>query len=208
LSKFSKYVVIARPEGTEATFGQRGFTFIEVMVAMLIFVLAVLAAVNIARGSVRATIDAKEMTVASWLVQNAMVDLETRLETEGIEKGCEKKKEGKFPPPHENFSWISSCEEIEFNISEEASKLQAAAGQEEDTSQQANVIQKMILQTASEYITKALRELHTEVYWMRGKQRLSVDLTTHFVRYDLPLVLSATGGPGGAGAPPSGGQAP
>lgn len=193
----------AKPEAASAP---RGFTFIEVMVAMLIFVLAVLAAVNIARGSVRATIDAKEMTVASWLVQNAMVELETRLETEGIDKGCEKKKEGKFNPPYDSYSWVSTCDEIEFNISEAASKMQAAAGQsDEDNTQQENMIQKMILQTASEYITKALRELHTEVYWMRGKQRQSVNLTTHFVRYDLPLVLSATGGPGGAGTPPSGG---
>jgi len=175
---------------TDRNRNRSGFTFIEVMVAMLIFVLAVMAAVDIARGSVRATVDAKEMSVASWLVQNAMVDLETKLETDGIEKGCEKKKEGKFEPPYERFSWISSCEEIEFNISEAAAKLAANEEREDGEVEKENMIQKMILQTASDYITKALRELHTEVYWMRGKQKMTVTLTTHFVRYDLPLTLS------------------
>ncbi len=187
--------VIAR-SSDEATLSMAGFTFIEVMVAMLIFVLAALASVNIARGSVRATLDAKEMSVATWLLQNSMVELETKVETEGIEKGCEKKKEGKFPPPNEKFSWIRTCEEIDFNISEAAAKVAAASGdnKEEEQTSKENMIQKLILQTASDYITKALRELHTEVYWIKGKQKQSISLTTHFVRYDLPLTLSAVGG--------------
>lgn len=189
---------------------RKGFTFIEVMVAMAIFVLAVIAAVDIARGAVRATRDAKEMSTAAWLAQSAMVELETRLETEGIEKGCEKKKEGKFKAPFENYAWVSSCEEIDFNISQEAAKVAAAAGEEKEQGEieKENVMQKMILKAASEYITKALRELHTEVTWLRGKQKLNVALTTHFVRYDLPLTLPGVPGGGGgtgAGAPGAGG---
>ena len=41
---------------------------------------AALAGVDIANGSVRATRDAKEITVATWLLQNALVELETRVE--------------------------------------------------------------------------------------------------------------------------------
>lgn len=190
---WSNLRVVARSRRRRGNLVAPGFTFIEVMVSMLIFVLAVIAAVNIARGSVRATLESKEISVANWLAQTAMVELETKLETDGIEKGCEKKKEGKFPAPNEKFSWISSCEEIEFNISEAASKIAAAQGEEEDATQKENMIQKMILQTASDYISKALRELHTEVYWMRGKQRMSVSLTTHFVRFDQPLQISQLG---------------
>lgn len=169
----------------------KGFTFIEVMVAMLIFVLAVLAAVDISRGSVRATRDAKEMSVASWLVQSAMVELETKLEADGVAKGCEKKREGKFPAPYDSYSWVSYCNEIEFNISEEAAKIARGENKEEElsTNESQNAIQKMILQTSSDYIKKSLRELHTEVSWMRGKQKQTVSLTTHFVKYDEPLVI-------------------
>lgn len=178
----------------------RGFTFIEVMVAMLIFVLAVLAAVDISRGSVRATRDAKEMSVASWLVQNAMVELETKLEAEGVDKGCEKKKEGRFKPPYEAYNWTSYCNEIEFNISEAAAKLAMANGEEEeDTNEASNAVQKMIIETSSDYIKKAMRELHTEVTWVRGKQKQSVSLTTHFVKFDEPLVIGGIPAVGGEG---------
>lgn len=172
------------------------------MVAMLIFVLAVLAAVDISRGSVRATRDAKEMSVASWLVQNAMVELETKLEAEGVDKGCEKKKEGKFPAPYEGYSWANYCNEIEFNISEAAAKLaqQKDGEEEENKSEASNAIQKMIIETSSDYIKKAMRELHSEVTWMRGKQKQSVSLTTHFVKMDEPLVIGGVPAAGGAGS--------
>ena len=72
-----------------ATFARdnRGFTFIEILIAIAIFVLAVLAAVNIATGSVKATQDAKDTTMATWLLQQKMVELETQLENKGIELG-------------------------------------------------------------------------------------------------------------------------
>ena len=177
----------------------KGFTFIEVMVAMLIFVLAALAALNIVRGSVRATKEAKQMSVATWLVQGAMVDLETQIEADGFDKGCEKKKDGKFKAPHENFNWTTSCEEIDFNISQAAAKAGAALGsdKEKDRESTEDVIQKMILDSASKYLTNSLRELHVIVWWLEGKQRKEVTLTTHFGRYDQPLSLPGVGGGGG-----------
>jgi type II secretion system protein I len=189
-----------------------GFTFIEVMVAMLIFVLAVLAAINITNGSVRATKDARETTVATWLLQNVMVELETRIETEGFDKACDKKKESKFEAPYENYRWMTSCDQIDFKLSQSAAQM---AGKDKDDkkndeatvdSQKEDAITKLILQTASDYITKSVRELHAEVYWFQGKTRRTVDLTTHVADYTQPLVLpggvpggSTTSGSGGAG---------
>ncbi len=179
-----------------------GFTFIEVMVAMLIFVMAVLAAVDIVNGSVRATKESKEITVATQLLQNVMVDLETKIETEGFDKGCEKKKEGTFESPHESFSWKTFCEEIDFNLSQTASQLAGtdSSGNESATE---NQLQKLILDTASKYITKALRELHAEVTWTQGKDKRTIDLTTHFARFDQPLTIG--GIPGTGGTPATGG---
>ena len=172
-----------------------GFTFIEVMVAMLLFVIAVLAAVGIAQGSVRATRDTKEMSTATWLIQKVMVELETKLESEGIDKACEKKKTGKFDEPYERFTWATYCTELDFNISEAAAKIAAAAGEEEVDNKE-NVFQKMILKTASEYISKSMRELHAEVIWQQDKHKRVIALTTHFVRYDQPIALPALGGTG------------
>jgi len=178
---------------------KNGFTFIEVLVAMLILVLAVLASVSLTDGSVRATREAKDISTATWLLQNVMTELETKLETEGIEKGCEAKKEAKFEAPYEKYSWTTTCIEIDFNLSQTAADL-AKQNEEDDVSQnreQENQIQKFILDTASQYITKSLRELHAEVSWSQGKQRRKVDATTHFARYDQPIALPNLGGAGG-----------
>jgi type II secretion system protein I len=184
------------PRASKTRRPHAGFTFIEVLVAMAIFTMAVLAAINITSGSVGATRDAREVSEATWLLQQKMVELETKLETDGIEKACEKKDEGKFEAPHEKYSWKSSCDEVDFQISETASKMTQAEGEEEDKSSKENQLLKFILKTASDYITQSLREVHVEVDWVSGKNKRSVDATTHFVRYDQKVSLGGLGGGG------------
>lgn len=179
-----------------------GFTFIEVMVAILIFTLAVLAASNIADGSVKATRDARDITKATWLLQGVMTELETKLESQGIDKACDKKKEGKFEGAYDGYTWKTECYEIDFKLSETASKMSKDGAKESDANTE-NIIQKLVLQLASEYITKSLREIHAEVNWKQGKNVRTVTATSHFVRYDqqaqIPDLSALTGGSGGAG---------
>ncbi|NBX76705.1 MAG: prepilin-type N-terminal cleavage/methylation domain-containing protein [Proteobacteria bacterium] len=165
-----------------------GFTFIEVMIATVIFVMAALAAMDLARGSVRAVKDAQDVTMATWLLQKVIVELETRLESEGIEKACEKKKEGTFEPPHEKFSYVTYCSEIDFRLSEEASKILGEGAEEQsDNAQTINLYKKQLLEAMSKYISTASREIHAEVSWMQGKTPRVIDVTTHFVNYGLPI---------------------
>lgn len=169
----------------------RGFTFIEVLVAMAIFVMAVVVSVGLTGGAVKATKESKEITTATWLLGNVMVQLETRLETEGFDKGCEKKKDAKFEAPYERFTWTTYCQEIDFNLSQTAAKMMKDTQPDDgkDASQE-DMIQKMVLETASTYISKSIRELHAEVTWMAGKQKRTIDATTHIARYDQPLTVS------------------
>lgn len=172
----------------------QGFTFIEVMIATVIFVLAALAAMDLARGSVRAVKDAQDVTTATWLLQKVMVELETKIESEGIEKACEKKTDGTFDEPYERFSYVTFCTEIDFRISEAAAAM-LNEGEESSSPTQEDMIRKLVLNTASDYLSKASRELHVEVLWNQGKTPRSVDVTTHIARYDLPLPPISLGGP-------------
>lgn len=176
-----------------------GFTFIEVLVAMLIFVMAVIASVNVTEGSVRATREAREITTATWLLQNVMVELETKLETEGIDKGCEKKKEAKFEAPYERFSWTTYCNELELDLSS-VPELMKAGKKNDEASEKEDQIQKLVLDVAGKHISQSIRELHAEVKWMQNKTPRTISLTTHFARYDKGLPL-----PGGVGAAQPGG---
>jgi len=178
-----------------------GFTFIEVMIATVIFVLAALAAMDLAKGSVRAVKDAQDVTQATWLLQKTIVELETKIETEGIEKACEKKKDGVFPEPNQRFSFVTYCSEVDFKISEAASALLDDSKENDAKANQEDTLQKFVLSTASSYISKAARELHVEVSWMQGKTPRKIDVTTHVARYDLPLQIpQGVGGGGGSGS--------
>lgn len=176
-----------------------GFTFIEVMVAMLIFVMTIVTAITIVDGSVRATRDAREITVAAWLLQNVMTELEAKIETEGFEKGCEKKKGAKFQAPHDSYAWTSFCNEIDFNLPQAAARLMNTGGADSgDEVEKEDAIQKLILQLAGDYIGKSMRELHAEITWMQGKTKRQIAATTHVVRMDQPLTLPSFGAsPGG-----------
>lgn len=181
-----------------------GFTFIEVLVAMLIFVLAVLGAVNIAQGSVRASAEAKDIAMATWLLQGLMADLETKLETEGIDRACEAEKKGQFEEPYERYSWATYCHQIDFKLSEQAAAMAKQLAGEEAEAVEENPIAKMILDLAGKYISDASRELHVEVFWNDGRTNRDVTATTHFVRYDLQPQVPALGGFGGAGGAATG----
>lgn len=190
---------------------QAGFTFVEVLVAIMIFTLAVVASVGITQGSVRATREAREISTATWLLQNVITQLETKVETEGFDKGCEKKKEAKFEAPYDRFSWKTTCEEIDFNLSQTAAKMMDPGDDDrgEAEKNQENMVTKLILQSASDYLTKSIREIHAEVHWMQGKTKRKIDVTTQIARYDLPVNLpGAGGGTAPAGNPATGGKAP
>jgi prepilin-type N-terminal cleavage/methylation domain-containing protein len=184
-----------------------GFTFIEVLVAMLIFTLAAVTAVTIAQGSVRATRDAKVISTATWLLQRVMTDLEDQLESQGIDKACDKKKDGKFDPPNDNFTWLTECYPIDFKLSETAAKMMAAMGKDgsdnSDQQAQQDAILKMVMDTASKYISDSMREIHAEVHWNEGKQKREIDVTTHYARYDKTVQFPGFGGIGSGTTPGS-----
>jgi len=174
---------------------QSGFTFIEVLLAITLFVIAAVVAVDLTRGSVRATQDLKEVTTATWLLKKTITELETKVESEGFEKACNEKKEGKFEAPYEKYRWVTNCNQIDFKLSENAAALMGKDEDSKDNKQnQEDQILKMILNMSGDYISKSMRELHAEVHWVQGKKNERVvDVTTHVARYDLPLSIPALG---------------
>ncbi len=163
---------------------------------MLIFTMAALTAVSIVNGSVRATRESKEVTQASWLLQNILAQTESKLEAQGVDRACQEKEEGKFPAPFDQYRWKTQCYKIDFHLSEAAAKLQQelqqkAAGEEYDSSNKnkEDPTLKLIFQTASEYFSRSVREVHAEVSWIRGKNPQSISATTHFVRFDQQPAL-------------------
>ena len=184
--------------------GQGGFTFIEVLIAILIFTMVVVSAIGIIRGSVRATQESRDLSRAAWLLQSKMVELETNLDTLGVDKACDKKKSGKFEIPNDQYSWLTTCEQIDIKLPEASAMIpkdkDKDSSDEQDT--QENQILKMIMQTASDYMSKSIRELHAEIIWNQGKTKRVVTATTEWAAYDQPLNIPGMGAPTTPGSTP------
>jgi len=183
---------------------RHGFTFIEVLVAMLIFTMAAVTAIELVKGSVMATRDTKAISEATWLLQNLMTELETKINTIGFQDGCEKKTEARFDAPYDNYAWVAYCDEIDFQLSQTAAQMMAQGNDSEDAPRTAteDPVLNTILNLANGYISSAVRELHAEVYWQSGANERKVTVTTHVVRLDQPLAIGGvTGGSsGGSGS--------
>ena len=54
---------------------KKGFTLIEVLVAMVILSLSLLAAIKVASGVTRSAIDLQDITIAQWVAMNKIVEL-------------------------------------------------------------------------------------------------------------------------------------
>jgi len=52
-----------------------GFTLIEVLIALVILSLSLMAAIKVASGVTRSAIDLQEITIAQWVAMNKLVEL-------------------------------------------------------------------------------------------------------------------------------------
>lgn len=92
---------------------QRGFTLLEVMIALGILFGALVILVGSSNANVRASIRAKHLTIATGLAQAKMLQIEEELLHEGFQDTAET-MEGDFRDEgHPRFSWKAVVEKVE-----------------------------------------------------------------------------------------------
>lgn len=180
----------------------RGFTLLEVMIALAILAVSLSAIVQINGTSIRAHDYAKRVTVATMLARSKMADLESQFNEEGFTSQFDQKMEGDFSEEGwEDFRWEAEIIKPELDAATATTMVQQMVdqfmGQAEDKSGQlanggpttdmgaaagqiAPMIQGQVAQL-TETLGKSVREVRLKVYWTEGKETESVDVATHFV---------------------------
>lgn len=196
----------------------RGFTLLEVMVALAILALTLIVLLNIVTSNVRATTHAHLITTATFLARGKMVGLEDTI----IEKGFQdlnEAEEGNFEEEgFPAFTWESFVEKIELP-SDVNQKVQQSAGEASQKKDPMSALTGMIggmmglfLEPIRVGLEESVRRVTLRVYWNeRGRPEQSVEVVTYMTdpaKLDLALSLGAAGVPGAAGAGGSSGQAP
>lgn len=183
---------------------RRGFTLLEVMVALAILAMGLVALSDVTGGALRNHVRAGQLDVATLLARGKMVELEERFERVGF-RDFDQEEDGTFEEEgHAEVTWSLRVVRPQVELGPErilgllaggaagageglASLLgQAAPGSGEPqtvtpgTAAIAAALQVQ-LTTLGEQIKKGVREVRLTVSWPEGKRRSSFTVVTHMV---------------------------
>jgi len=166
----------------------KGFTLLEVMVAMAILGLSFTAVFHLFTHSMRLAVRAKNLTIATTLTRQKIFDCKEALEKEnkGDRYSGYFKKEGDFADlGYENFRF--KCYSYPFEMPA-PNMDQIAAGLKEKGPEgmglvgaSAGLIAPVVRQLATA-LRGALRELVVIVSWQEGKNTEKIEVATHVIR--------------------------
>ena len=169
----------------------RGFTLLEVLIALAILVLVLGSILTVQSSSIRAATNAKEMNTVTLLARNLMTETETKLEGRGFTEVA-KMTEGQFDNPYQDYKWKVEIKEIKFpNISftpQSAGDSGGTSGGGGDGSQ--SYLIDRIVKIITTYLSKAIREVQITVSWQRGDNQLSYSVSTFWVNLNEELSLN------------------
>ncbi|MDX1386829.1 MAG: prepilin-type N-terminal cleavage/methylation domain-containing protein [bacterium] len=170
--------------------GQKGFTLVEIMIALAILAVGLLALYTAQGNSLRASGNAERIQVASMLAREKMTERMMEINKD-MAKGSfpdDKTEEtGEFDPPFEDYRWEYNVRKVEIPIAGgEGGEGEGAQGGEGSQGNQANQApasaQKNMAQIVSKKIAESVREISIRILWEELGEEQSVKVTTHVSR--------------------------
>lgn len=187
---------------------KRGFTLLEVMIALAIMALALTAIVGINGNAITQHAYSKRVTVATMLARSKLADLESEFYKEGFDSQFDQRVVGDFSEEGwKDFAWEAEIIKPDLDPAAATEMVRVMAqqftsGLEEDVSRTRDQIQGPTIgldglssTMADQYtgliesqvgqivetLEQSVREVRLRVTWQEGKEIESVDVTTHFV---------------------------
>lgn len=184
----------------------RGFTLLEVLIALAILTVSLLILVSAQSNAARMTAQADRILIGTMLAKQKISELEIFLEGEiGFSEQDEIVEEGDFedifPDQYPEYRWRTVIRKLDLRgastggltdliglggETEESTTTDSAAGlpDEEDL---ANLIN---MDEISEQLARFIREITVVVYWDFGGDTDEVSITTHVVKPAGPAFMS------------------
>jgi len=150
---------------------QRGFSLLEVMIAVVILAMAFSTLIGVISVSSARARSAEHLTTATMLARQKMTEIEIELK-KGMLKGEfpeDKEEDGAFEEPFERFRWKMVIKKVEL-----PAPIMGEKGG----------VQEMISRELTKEISKSVRELKLTLSWVEPitEQEKSFDITTHIVK--------------------------
>jgi len=191
-------VTAPRPGAAPRPSAARGFTLLEVMVALAILAGALMALSEVVGGALRNHVRARQLEVATLLARGKMVAIEEGFERTGF-RDFDQTEEGTFEEDgHPELRWKAEAVKPEVDLSPQkilamftgsedlATLLPGQTGEDGRTvlDPRAGALSALIqsqLTQLGETVKKGVREVRLTVSWDEGKTERSFTVVTHMV---------------------------
>lgn len=146
-----------------------GFTLLEIMVAVAILSISLVALLTFQGNTMITSGRAERITEATMLARMRMAEAELDIENQQKrgEFPEEKAEDGNFEEPFEKYKWKLTIKSI---------KLPAPVTGDEGS------IQSMIGRQLTDEISKTVREVRVEILWEEMGEEQKIDVVTHVVK--------------------------
>jgi prepilin-type N-terminal cleavage/methylation domain-containing protein len=160
---------------------KKGFTLLEVMIAVTIMAIAFSAILSTQSSSISLSMKTKDMNVAGWLANNIMVEAEQLYE--GVDfSEIPKETAETFAAPFERFKWKREIKEIVFP------ELQFLQDKPENGGVSDAV--RMLAQVITKHLNKTIRELVVTISWPQGKAERTLVISTYLINLNEDMNFS------------------
>lgn len=206
----------------------RGFTLLEVMVAMAILAMALTAAFEVVGGALRNHVRTRDLELATMLARGKLAEVEAKFEEEGF-RDFDQSEDGTFEDDgHPEVRWKVATVKPTLELgaegvvkaftgadggleglmaqitgaSDEAAKASGSGGPTAGRSPLEGATTALLqsaLPMLGEEIKKGVRQVRLTVSWQDGAREESFTVVTHLVVLAPGGTTSATGGTAGGG---------
>ena len=181
---------------------QRGFTLLEVMIAVAIVALSMGIIIEIESKAITKTNDAKMYTIATLLARGKILDVQQTLKEEGFGDFM-KILDGDFEEEgFPDFTWVARVRKVE--VPTPPTTGGDTQGVEGGGGMSMAALAPMV-QNLGSVLENAVREIELRVLWKDGAYDRDITIVTHVVSRDSLAAGLMNSGMGGGGIPGLGG---
>lgn len=147
----------------------RGFTLLEVLVALGILAMSITAILQLFGTAMVTSSRAESVTFATMLARQKMAEQIFKLEKDALEgkfPGTDEESEGNFDDPYSKYKWHVKIRKVEIPL----------------PPQENQDAQAQMMQMVSKQIGESVRELTLVVSWDELSEQQEVSVTTHVVK--------------------------
>jgi prepilin-type N-terminal cleavage/methylation domain-containing protein len=178
---------------------KRGFTLLEILLAMMIFALSALALMKSGINSRRSVNDSTFLFTALQLAQSKMAEMELKyqrqVDRDGVKEGKMAEEAGTFDEPNQDYKWSVLLTEPSVKVGRsEMRKLMVSMGADEDIidAQLEDPMYRLVLSNLNSMIKANYAELIVNVEWTFGKKKYSLPIVTHLIPAKPKIEISTT----------------